>query len=328
MLAYIPDTEASERMGLTGRYAALGLEVRLGSGFSTPASEMAAEVGEAEILAVALGRVDASVIEAGAKLGLIVKCGIGTENIDVEAARARGVGVVRTAGVNVLGAAEYVLAVALQHGRRLVELDRAVRESRWVKTRLAWSGLLGSLAGKTLGIVGLGAIGREVARLGAAHGMRVLAVDPFLDAASARAAGATLVPLERVLAESDVVTVHVVLDEATHHLVGRAEFAQMKPTALFVNASRGGVVDTNALVDALRTGQVSHAAVDVLEQEPPADDHPLLALDNVTLSPHLAGCTDHGFAEIGAKAAELTRTWLAGEELPQACTLVAPGRPG
>lgn len=327
MLAHIADTEASERMDMSGRYRELGLQVSLGTRFSTPAAEMAAEVGRAEILAVALGRADAAVIAAAPELRLIVKCGIGTENIDLEAARARGVGVVRTAGVNVLGAAEYVIAVALQHGRRLVELDRAVRAARWVETRLAWSGLVGSLTGKTLGIVGLGAIGREVARLATAHGMQVLAADPFLDEAAAAAAGAVLVPLETLLPASDVVSVHVVLDDSTHHLVGREQFAQMKPTALFVNASRGGVVDTAALHEALWTGTIAHAAIDVLEQEPPPDDHPLLALDNVTLSPHLAGCTDHGFAEIGAKATELTRAWIAGEELPSACTLVAPGRP-
>ena len=325
MLAYIPDTEASERMDMTGRYRALGLDVRLGAAFSTPAEQMAAEVGEAEILAVALGRVAAEVIDAAPRLRLIVKCGIGTENIDVERARARGIGVVRTAGVNVLGAAEYVIAVALQHGRRLVELDRAVRESRWVETRLATSGLVSSLTGKTIGVVGLGAIGRETARLAAAHGMRVLAADPFLDTAAASALGATLTTLDRLLAESDVVTVHVVLDESTRHLIGSTEFAAMKPTALYVNAARGGVTDTAALVTALQTGQIAHAAVDVLEEEPPQPGSPLLGLANVTLTPHLAGCTDHGFDEIGSKAASLTADWLAGRQLPGNCVLVEPG---
>lgn len=325
--AYIPDTEASERMDMAGRYAALGLDVRLGDRFSTPAAEMAAEVGDAEIVAVALGRVSAEVIAAAPELRLVVKCGIGTENVDLDAARARGIGVLRTAGVNFRGAAEYVIAVALQHGRRLVELDRAVRERRWVESRLQWSGLLGSLTGKTIGIVGLGAIGREVARLATAHGMTVLAVDPFLDEASAAAAGARLVALEELLPAADVVSVHVVLDESTHHLFGAAQFAAMKPTALYVNAARGGVTDTAALAEALRSGTIAHAAVDVLEQEPPSDDQPLLSLPNVTLTPHLAGCTDHGFGEIGAKAAELTAAYLAGRELQANCVVVPPARP-
>jgi phosphoglycerate dehydrogenase-like enzyme len=327
VLAFLPDTEASERMDMAGRYRALGLDVRLGPRFSTPADEMAQEVGSAEILAVALGRVDARVIDAAPALRLVVKCGIGTENVDLEAARARGIGVLRTAGVNVRGAAEYVIAVALQHGRRLVELDRAVREGRWAETRLECSGLLASLPGKTLGIVGLGAIGREVARLANAHGMTVLAADPYLDPVDSAALGAKLVSLDRLLGESDIVSLHVILDDSTHHLFGAAQFARMKPTALFVNASRGGVVDTAALVAALRAGTVAHAALDVLETEPPADDHPIRALKNVTLTPHLAGCTDHGFDEIGAKAAALTGAWLAGEELPADCVVVQPGPP-
>ncbi len=325
MRAYIPDTEASERMDMAARYRALGLDVVLGSRFSTPADEIAAAVGEAAILAVALGRVDAGVIEAAPGLRLVVKCGIGTENVDLDAARARGIGVLRTAGVNVRGAAEYVLAVALQHGRRLVELDRAVRDGRWAETRLDHSGLIASLPGKTLGIVGLGAIGREVSRLANAHGMSVLAADPFVAAGVAAAHGATLVSLDRLLEESDVVSVHVVLDDSTRHLFGAGQFARMKRTALFVNASRGGVVDTDALAGALRSGAIAHAALDVLETEPPPPTHPVLPLANATLTPHLAGCTDHGFDEIGAKAAELTRAWLAGEELPADCVVVPPG---
>ena len=197
---YIPDTEAGERMGLADRLSGLpGVSVRLGDSFSTPADEVAAGVGGADVLCVALARVDAAVFEVAESLRLVVKCGIGTENIDLEAARARGVGVVRTSGVNVHGAAEYVIASALLVGRQLRSLDAEVRAGRWAEARLQWAGRISSLAGKTIGIVGLGAIGRETTRLALAHGMSVLASDPFVDATSAAALGAELVPLERLL---------------------------------------------------------------------------------------------------------------------------------
>ena len=303
------------------------VSVRLGEHFSTPAEALASTVGEAEVLCVALARVDASVIAAAASLRLVVKCGIGTENIDLDAARAHGVGVVRTTGVNVHGAAEYVIAAALFHGRRLAALDREVRTSQWPEARLEWAGRISSLSGKTIGIVGLGAIGRVTARLALAHGMRVLAADPFADGSDSAALGVELTTLERVLAESDVVTVHVVLDASTQHLFGFEQFQAMKQTALFVNAARGGVVDTKALVDALESRTIAHAVVDVLEDEPPPADHPLFALDNCTLTPHIAGCTDHGYDEIGALAADLIRGFLAGDPLPPACIVVPPQAP-
>jgi phosphoglycerate dehydrogenase-like enzyme len=325
---FIPDTEAAERMGMAGRLTALpDVSVRLGDHFSTPAPELVSSIGEAEVLCVALARVDAAVIAAAPALRLVVKCGIGTENIDLDAARAHGVGVVRTAGVNVHGAAEYVIAAALFHGRRLAALDVNVREHEWPQARLEWAGRISSLSGKTMGIVGLGAIGRQTARLALAHGMRVLASDPFADASDAEAHGVELTTLDRLLGESDVVTVHVVLDASTHHLFSSEQFQAMKPTAVFVNAARGGVVDTDALVSALGSGAIAHAVVDVLEEEPPPDDHPLLAMSNCTLTPHIAGCTDQGYDEIGTLAAELVQRFLAGEALPPTCVVVPPRVP-
>src|SRR4051812_26968829 len=324
---FIPDTEAAERMSMGAWMSALpNVRVRVGERFSTPAAELAASVGDAEVLCVALARVDAAVIAAGSQLRLIVKCGIGTENIDLDSAREHGVSVVRTAGVNVDGAAEYVIAAALSHGRRLAALDADVREHRWPEARLEWAGRISSLSGKVIGIVGLGAIGRRTAELALAHGMRVLASDPFADPAAA-GNGVQLTSLERLLQDSDVVTVHVVLDPSTHHLFGSQEFRAMKPTALFVNAARGGVVDTDALVDALNDGAIDHAVVDVLEEEPPSDGHPLLSMGNCTLTPHIAGCTDQGYDEIGTLAAELVRRFLSGEPLPPACVVVPAGVP-
>ncbi len=224
----------------------------------------------------------------------------------------------RTSGVNVHGAAEYVIAVApscratpRRGSTRTSEPDAGRRRGS------EWAGRISSLSGKTIGIVGLGAIGRETARLALAHGMPVLASDPFVDPAVAAARSASSsTSLERLLAEADVVTVHVVLDESTHHLFGAEQFEAMKPTALFVNAARGGVVDTAALVDALRSGAIAHAVVDVLEEEPPGRTTRCSSWRTARSPPHLGGCTDHGYDEIGALAAELIELYLSGAELP------------
>jgi phosphoglycerate dehydrogenase-like enzyme len=318
---YIPDTEASERMGLTTRLQELGAMVRVGSSFSTSAALLTETIGGAEVLCVALARVERAAIAAGSNLRLIVKCGIGTENIDLDAAYERSVTVLRTTGVNVRGVAEYVIAACLAHLRGFETLDHAVRSGQWTDLRIVQAGRIPSLSGRTIGIVGLGAIGREVAALARAHGMTILTSDPNLDSNLAAASGANLVSLPNLLARSDIVTLHVVLDETTHHLIGAHEFSLMKPDALLVNAARGAVVDTDALVNALQARTIAHAVVDVLEQEPPALDHPLLELDNCTLTPHLAGCTDAGYAEIGQRASQLVNAYMSGATLPPDCVV-------
>lgn len=323
---HVADTEAGERMALLERLGSLdGVALSSGSRFSTDAASLRAEIGDAEVVCIAISHVTADVLDAASSLRLVVKCGIGTDTIDLAAAEAHGIGVVRTTGVNFSGPAEYVLAAALLHFRRLTELDRAVRADEWGDARLEWAGRIGALPGKALGIVGLGAIGREVARLAGAHGMTVLAHDSHVAPDAADAAGARLLPLEELLERADVVSLHVVLDESTRHLIGPRELERMKPSALLVNAARGAVVDTAALAQALRKRTIAAAVVDVLEQEPPTQDNPLLALENCTVTPHLAGCTDHGYDEIGSLAAKLVRGFLAGEELPKQCVVVPLG---
>jgi phosphoglycerate dehydrogenase-like enzyme len=303
-------------MGLADRLAALGLMVRVGPSFATSAEALRTTIGDAEVLCVALARVDAAVLEAAKNLRLIVKCGIGTDNIDLNAAKTHGVMVARTAGVNFSGVAEYVIAAALLHLRKFVELDNAVRQGNWQSARITWAGRIPSLQQSTLGIVGLGTIGREVARLAAAHGMNVLASDPNIEPGTAGTSGAAVVPLSELLRRSDVVTLHVLLDETTHHLIGEYELSLMRPTAMLINTSRGAVVDTAAVVKALRAHALAHAVLDVVEEEPLEAGHPLVAVPNCTLTPHLAGCTANGYAEIGARAAELIALYLASTDLP------------
>jgi D-3-phosphoglycerate dehydrogenase len=151
--------------------------------------------------------------------------------------------------------------------------------------------------------------------------MHVIAYDPYVDEAVARAAGVRKVELAELLAEADVVSLHVLLTDETRHLIGERELAAMKPEALLVNSARGPVVDEVALAAALRANEIAAAVVDVFELEPPVEGNPLLELGNCHLTPHLAGCTDYGYAEIGELAADLVARFAAGEELPAHCVV-------
>lgn len=305
-------------MGLAHRLAALpGVELRLGTSLAASGEEVARALGDAEIVCVALGRLDASAIAAAPRLRLVAKCGIGVDNIDVEAAHARGVTVIRAAGVNFRGVAEYVIGAAIAFYRRFARHDAAVRAGRWAEVRTESAGLLPALAGKTLGIAGLGSIGAETARLARAHGMEVIAHDPYVQDAP----GVCLVSKRELFERADVISLHLLLTDETHHYVGAAELGAMRPDAILVNTSRGPVVDEGALVVALRDRRIGGAALDVLEFEPPAAENPLLALDDIVLTPHLAGCTDLGYEEIGELTARNVQRFLAGDSIPPECVV-------
>lgn len=323
MNVYIPDLEAADRMRLAEKLRSVPkIELRIGDVFSADAVRLVHTVADAEVLCVALGDVNHDVVDAAQHLKLIVKCGIGTDNIDVRYAISRGIAVVRTAGVNFEGVAEFVIGASIAHLRQLVRFDGAVRAGAWAELRQQTAGLLPSLAGRTIGIVGVGAIGREVARLALAHKMRVLGYDPFISPKTLEAAGVAPASLDDVLAVSDVVSVHVVLTESTRHLIASSELSRMKSSALLVNTSRGPTVDQGALAIALRNGLIGGAVLDVYEVEPPGAGNPLFELDNCILSPHVAGCTDRGYVEIGTRASALVEAFVNGSPLPAECIVV------
>ncbi|MDF3043236.1 MAG: Glyoxylate reductase, partial [Thermomicrobiales bacterium] len=223
--------------------------------------------------------IDGSVLDRHPSLRVISNFAVGYDNIDVPAATERGVLVCNTPEVLTNATADHTWALLLAAARRIPESMAYVREGRW-KT---WGPLLllgREVSGATIGIVGLGRIGKEVAKRARGFDMRVLAFDPFEDAAFAREHGVSYVPLEQLLAESDFVTLHVALTPDTQHLIGAAELGHMKPTAILVNASRGPVVDTAALVDALRNGSILGGALDVTDPEPLPSDHPLVNMAN------------------------------------------------
>jgi phosphoglycerate dehydrogenase-like enzyme len=249
----------------------------------------------------------ARVLERLPSLRLLVTTGMSNASIDLEAALRAGVVVCGTAG---RGASTGELAIGLIVGlaRRIPQEDAALRAGRWQTT-------LGiGLAGKTLGVVGLGRIGAQVATVGRALGMDVVAWSENLTDARASEVGVRRsASLRELLDGSDVVTIHLRLSERTRGLLGRGELAAMKPTALLVNTSRGPIVDEDALVDALTTGGIAGAALDVFDEEPLLAGHPLLTAPNTVLTPHLGYVVDDNYAEYFKDAAEDVRAFLAGE---------------
>ncbi len=256
--------------------------------FDAPAAgedDLIERIGDADIVVNIRSRTRFTprVLGAARRLKLLAVWGTGTDNIDLAAARDCGVTVSNTPNTATESIAEHTLALMFTVARRLVELDAAVKAGEWPRAELT------QLAGKTLGIVGTGAIGTRTAELGRVIGMRVLAWSFRVDLAKAIRLGFQYVDLDHLLSVSDVVSIHLRLSPRTQGLIGAAQLARMKPGAILVNTARGAIVDSAALADALRERRIAGAGLDVFEQEPlPAGD-PITRLPHVVLTPHLAG---------------------------------------
>ena len=249
--------------------------------------EVVAVASEATAILNAYYRIGAGLLERLPALRVVVRGGVGYDNIDVDAATRAGVLVCNVVDYATHEVANHAFALLLALNRKLVPLDRAVREGV-LRPPAALMPHTGRLAGQTLGLVSFGAIARAVADRARGFGMRVVAFDPHVDAADAAALGVALVPLPEVLAQADYVSVHTPLSAATRGLIGAEQLALMKPSAYLVLTSRGGVLDEAALVEALSEKRIAGAGIDVWEDEPPGTDHPLLRLDNVIGSMHMA----------------------------------------
>ena len=270
--------------------------------------ELIRRIGEAEIVVNirAHARFTAAVLAACDRLRLISVWGTGTDHIDLAACRTKGVAVTNTPGVNAHAVAEHAMALMLAVTRRIPEMDAGVRAGQWPR------GMLVQLEGKTLGIVGLGAVGRRVALLAASFGMRLVASTYGADAGRAATVGAEHVPIETLLRESDVVTLHLRLSDGTKNFLSRERLAMMKSSSFLINTARGGLVDRAALVEALRDERLAGAGLDVFHDEPIRADDPLLSLPNVVLSPHNAGTTPE-VLEVGlGRAVENVASYLRG----------------
>ena len=255
------------------------------------------------------------------RLKVIGRAGVGVDTIDVDAATERGIAVLTAPAGNTISAAELTLALILALARRVPAADRSMRAGQW--DRKSFNGT--ELQGKTLGLLGAGRIGSEVARRARAFGMRVLAYDPFLTEERARSIGLELAPLDEIMREADIVSVHVPLSDATTNLIGEAQLATMKRSAFVVNVARGGVIDEAALFRALSERRIAGAALDVFRQEPlPADD-PLRTLDNVVLTPHLGASTVEAQHSVALEIADAVRSALLEGDLSRAVNAPAIG---
>ncbi len=249
----------------------------------------------------------ARVLEASPQLKVISRTGVGYDAIDLKAATKRGIIVCNTPGVNRHAVAEWTFAVLLSCARRLKENLAEVRSGGWTRHE----GI--DLAGKTLGIVGLGTIGKEVAQRAEAFEMQIIACDVIRDVQFAEAHRVAFVSLEDLLRESDFVSLHTFLNDKTRHLINAERISLMKPTAFLINTVRGGIVDTEALCRALAEKRISGAALDVFEGEPLRADSPLRTMENVYLSPHVGGVTADARRLSGTTAAENLISALKGE---------------
>lgn len=244
-------------------------------------------------------KVTKGIIDAGRKLKIIARAGVGLDNINVQAASARNIELINAPEAPTIAVAELVIGLMLAWARRLPRADASMKQGRWEKAQLVGS----ELRGKTLGIVGTGKIGRAVGYKAKAFLMNLLAFDVAQSAEFSERVGARYVDLDGLLRESDFITLHVPLTPQTHHMIGGRELELMKPTAVLINTSRGGVIDEAELVKALKKGKIAGACLDVFEREPP-EDSPLLKLPNVVLTPHIGASTVEAQREASVLVAE------------------------
>ncbi len=262
-------------------------------------------------------KITKEVLENAPKLKAVGRAGVGVDNIDIPAATDHGVVVMNTPAGNTIATAELTFTHMLCGARPVPQAAASMKEGRWDRKTLGGSELLN----KTLGICGMGRIGSEVAKRARAFGMEIIAYDPFLTEARADAMGVEPVELEELFTRSDYITVHMPLTEQTKYMIDEAAFAKMKDGVRVFNCARGGIIKESALVDALNSGKVAAAGLDVYESEPPAKDHPLRAHPNVNLTPHLGASTQEAQESVGIEIAEAIADAVRGGEIRNAINM-------
>lgn len=275
-----------------------------------PASELATLMTDADAVIVGGAPITAEVLESMPNCKVVVRYGVGVDTLDLDAATARGVICAHVPDFCMEEVGNHALMLMLATVKKLVPLDRAVRDGTWRPGPLA---PMAHLHGQTLGLVACGHIAQALAKRAAALSMRVIGYDPYVPKDAARAAGIELVAtLDDLLAASDIVSVHAPLTPETRHIIGADALAKMKPTAYLINTSRGPTVDEAALIAALQQGQIAGAGLDVFEKEPLAADSPLTGMDNVVLTPHSASYSDYAFRLLSRRVGESVVDVLSG----------------
>jgi D-3-phosphoglycerate dehydrogenase len=252
-------------------------------------------------------KVTAQILNAGARLRVVGRAGVGVDNVDVETATRRGIIVLNAPGGNTVSTAEHTFSLLLSVARKIPQADASMREKSW--DRKSFEGI--ELYNKTLGVIGMGRIGSELSRRAIAFGMRVIAYDPYLSAARARALQVELVDeLDDLLTSANFISLHTPLTEETHHMVDATRLAKTKRGVRVINCARGGLIDEDALAEALASGQVAGAALDVFEIEPLSSDSPLRTAPNLVLTPHLGASTAEAQESVGIEIAQSIRAAL------------------
>jgi len=290
-----------------------GVEVLEKAGFTVvvktklPKEELLKEIADADGLIVRSGtKVTAEVIAAAGRLKVVGRAGSGLDNVDTPAATRRGIVVMNTPGGNTVTTAEHTMAMIFSMSRRIPQATASTKSGKWEKKKFLGS----ELRGKTLGIVGLGSIGREVVKRARSFEMRILAHDPYVTSQIARDLNVELVALPGLYAQSDYITLHVSLTPETEGLLSREAFDQMKPGVRIVNCARGELIDDAALREAMESGKVAGAALDAFHVEPTPPGFPLFALDSVLATPHIAGSTEEAQEIVGVRIAEQVVEYL------------------
>lgn len=263
-----------------------------------------AELGSADALIVrSVTRVGSDLLALAPRLKAIGRAGVGIDNVDIPAATERGIAVFNAPQANTIAAAELTIALMISVARKIPAAESSLRRGEWDRSK--FRGV--ELRGKTLGLIGAGRIGSEVAVRGRAFGMTVIAFDPYLSGARADELQVEMVDLDEILERADFVSIHVPLTPETRAILGVNALEQMKPSAYLVNTSRGGVVDEAALAEALHRGDISGAALDVYDTEPLAQDSPLRGAPNLVLTPHLGASTAEAQLAVATEVAEKIR---------------------
>jgi len=285
----------------------------------TTKDNLNAEIADADALIVrSATKVTAELLDKAPRLRAVGRAGVGVDNIDLDAATTRGVLVMSTPGGNAISVAEHTFALLLALARQVPRLDKAMHEGKWEKSSAAGT----EVRGKTLGLIGLGRIGSEVAIRADAFDMRVLGYDPYISEAAAREVQVELVPLEKLLAESDFISLHTAVVPQTRNMINAENIAKMKKGVRIVNAARGELINEADLAAAIQSGHVAGAALDVFAEEPPKNC-PLIGLPNVITTPHVAGSTAEAQEELGTQVAVQIRDYLVDGIIRNAVNLPA-----
>ncbi|MDB5108537.1 MAG: serA [Candidatus Binatus sp.] len=283
-------------------------------------AELAEIIAPYDALIIRSGtRVTQELIDAATSLKVIGRAGVGVDNVDLPAATRRGIVVMNSPTGNSVTTAEHTITMMMSLARHIPAANASLRSGKWERTKFTGA----EVCNKTLGVVGLGNIGRIVADRGLGLRMKVIGYDPILTAEAASRSGIELVGLDELFARADFITVHTPLTDDTRGLVGTAAFAKMKKGVRIINCARGGIVDEAALVEGLKSGKVAGAALDVFVQEPPPIDHPLLQFDNVIATPHLGAATDEAQVQVSVDIAHQVAAFLIDGTIRDAVNIPA-----